>query len=167
MSQEAINAAVDRRLAEIEAQKKAEEAQKKQCADQQGYVVGSDLQPHGQLQRRPVPLAGNAEQGLHHAHRRLDADGQCLVEPDRCHEGSSRAPTPATSAGSRFRRHLGRHRQTTTTATRTAPTSAASAPLSKAPSGKPASTDSFWPWKTISTTRSGSMNSGLASKTFP
>ncbi len=43
ISQEAINAAVDRRLAEIEAQKKAEEAQRKQCADQQGYVVGSDL----------------------------------------------------------------------------------------------------------------------------
>ena len=43
MNQEAINAAVDRRLAEIKAQKKAEEAQKKQCADQQGYVVGSDL----------------------------------------------------------------------------------------------------------------------------
>ena len=44
VNQDAVNAMVDRRLKEIEEAKKQEEEQKKQLADQQGYVVGSNLQ---------------------------------------------------------------------------------------------------------------------------
>jgi phosphate-selective porin OprO and OprP len=43
LSQEAIDAAVDRRLKEIEEAKKQEEAQKKLLEQQQGYLVGGDL----------------------------------------------------------------------------------------------------------------------------
>jgi phosphate-selective porin OprO/OprP len=43
VNQDAVNAMVDRRLKEIEEAKKQEAEQKKQAADEQGYVVGSDL----------------------------------------------------------------------------------------------------------------------------
>ncbi len=50
VNQDAVNAAVDRRLKEIEDAKKQEEAQKKQLADEQGYVVGSDLHVQANFQ---------------------------------------------------------------------------------------------------------------------
>jgi phosphate-selective porin OprO/OprP len=43
IGQDTINYYVDKRFAEIEAAKKQADEQKKACADQQGYVVGSDL----------------------------------------------------------------------------------------------------------------------------
>ena len=43
VTQDAINAMVDQRLREIEAAKQQAALQQKQCADEQGYVVGSDM----------------------------------------------------------------------------------------------------------------------------
>jgi phosphate-selective porin OprO/OprP len=43
VNQDFISAMVDQRLREIDAAKRQQEEQQKQCADQQGYVVGSNL----------------------------------------------------------------------------------------------------------------------------
>ena len=112
---------------------------------------GQRPERQGQLQRRHVPLAGDAQQGLHHAPGRLDAMGQRLVEPVAGPDEPLRAHRPGTCPG-RGRRALP---QAASASCRTANTSAASAPSRKAPSGKPASTGSFWPWKTISSARVG------------
>ena len=43
VNQDAVNAMVDQRLKEIEEPEEQQVEQQKQCADQQGYVVGSNL----------------------------------------------------------------------------------------------------------------------------
>ena len=65
---------------------------------------------HGQHERRLVPVAGDAQQRLHHAPGRLDAIRQRLVEPVPVVEGRQ-GRQRGRRAGRGLRRHLGRHRR--------------------------------------------------------